>query len=139
MKRLLPELTKRLAHLHPTASQLAVPKFQAKPPQEESSIISQEWLWPRVSAFFREKDIIIAETGTSAFGVLDIPLPKGAIFVAQILWGSIGWTGGMLRYTKFVFARKILTCDQVLLLELPSLRGIEALDVQFYSLAMEAC
>lgn len=94
MKRLLPEITKRLASLHPSASQITVPKFEAKLPQEESSIISQEWLWPRVSQFFREKDIIVAETGTSSFGILDVPLPKSAIFVSQILWGSIGWTGG---------------------------------------------
>ena len=32
--------------------------------------------------------------GTSSFGVLDIPLPAGATFVSQILWGSIGWTVG---------------------------------------------
>ena len=33
-------------------------------------------------------------TGTSSFGVLDVPLPDGAVFVSQILWGSIGWTVG---------------------------------------------
>jgi pyruvate decarboxylase len=26
---------------------------------------------------------------------LDIPLPEGAVFVSQILWGSIGWTIGI--------------------------------------------
>lgn len=97
MKRLLPELTKRLSHYHAAASQITVPKFQAKLPQEDTSIISQEWFWPRVGAFLREKDIVVAETGTSAFGILDVPLPKGAMFLGQILWGSIGWTGGELR------------------------------------------
>jgi pyruvate decarboxylase len=38
--------------------------------------------------------VIVAETGTSAFGILDVPLPDKAVFLAQILWGSIGWTVG---------------------------------------------
>ena len=30
--------------------------------------ITQKYLWPRVSKFFRDQDVIVAETGTSAFG-----------------------------------------------------------------------
>ncbi|KAJ7471878.1 hypothetical protein FB451DRAFT_1470874 [Mycena latifolia] len=35
----------------------------------------------------------ISEThaGTSNFGILDVPLPEQAVFVSQLLWGSIGW------------------------------------------------
>lgn len=44
--------------------------------------------------FFQENDIIVAETGTSSFGMIDVPLPRGATFVSQTLWGSIGWAGG---------------------------------------------
>ena len=36
----------------------------------------------------------MTETGTSSFGALDVPLPKDAVYVSQILWGSIGWTVG---------------------------------------------
>ena len=32
--------------------------------------------------------------GTSNFGILDVPLPAGAILVNQILFGSIGWSVG---------------------------------------------
>jgi pyruvate decarboxylase len=28
------------------------------------------------------------------FGLLDVPLPSHATYVAQILWGSIGWSVG---------------------------------------------
>lgn len=42
----------------------------------------------------RSLDIIITETGTSVFGLLDVPLPSHATYVAQILWGSIGWSVG---------------------------------------------
>ena len=32
--------------------------------------------------------------GTPSFGILNVPLPTGAILVSQILWGSIGWSVG---------------------------------------------
>ncbi|THH04949.1 hypothetical protein EW145_g5147 [Phellinidium pouzarii] len=94
MKRLLPELSVRLAPLHATASQLPVTPFVSPIPDDPSPTITHKWLWPRVAAFFREKDIIVAENGTSSFGILDVPLPKDATFVSQTLWGSIGWTVG---------------------------------------------
>ncbi|KAH8108688.1 pyruvate decarboxylase [Phellopilus nigrolimitatus] len=94
MKTLLPALTARLAPLQPGASQLPVPHFTAPIPDDPTPTITHDWLWPRVGAFFRPHDVLVAETGTSSFGILDVPLPKGATFVSQILWGSIGWTVG---------------------------------------------
>ena len=94
MKWLLPKLTERLATLAAGAEQIEVPRFTSPVPQEANETISQSWLWPRMGKFFRSGDVIVAETGTSSFGVLDIPFPEGAVFVSQILWGSIGWTVG---------------------------------------------
>ena len=39
-------------------------------------------------------DIILTETGTSSFGLTNVPLPPRATYIAQILWGSIGWSVG---------------------------------------------
>ncbi|KAH8104669.1 pyruvate decarboxylase [Cristinia sonorae] len=94
MKHLLPKLTAHLQPLSDNARQLSVPKFLSPVPEEDNDIISHSWLWPRVAQFFKSKDVIVAETGTSSFGMLDVPLPEGAVFVSQILWGSIGWTVG---------------------------------------------
>lgn len=121
MKRLLPKLTARLHPYKEGARLLEVPPFVSEIPASTDSAITHEWLWPRVGKFFKPKDIIIAETGehclcqsifgstlggntdlygcdvtigTSSFGIVDIPLPTGAIFISQILWGSIGWTTG---------------------------------------------
>lgn len=94
MKRLLPKLTERLQPLQQGAGLIPVPKFVLPVPQEDNETISHSWLWPRVGQFFRKNDVIVAETGTSSFGILDVPLPNGAIFLSQILWGSIGWTVG---------------------------------------------
>lgn len=94
MKELLPKLSERLAHWKPTALKLEVPKFTAPVPESPDGIITQAYLWPRVSQFFRPKDVIVAETGTSSFGILDVPLPDQSVLVTQILWGSIGYTTG---------------------------------------------
>ncbi|KAJ3912863.1 thiamine diphosphate-binding protein [Lentinula edodes] len=105
MKYLLPKLTSALSSSSSSSSSssiksqaLATPVTQwVYPlPQEpnEPIVISQAWLWARVTQFLRPQDVVIAETGTSAFGVLDIPFPPNAVFVSQILWGSIGWTVG---------------------------------------------
>lgn len=37
---------------------------------------------------------MVVETGTSSFGMLEAQLPARSRFVAQILWGSIGWSVG---------------------------------------------
>ncbi|KIK57416.1 hypothetical protein GYMLUDRAFT_46289 [Collybiopsis luxurians FD-317 M1] len=99
MKHLLPKLTSALSSsssIKSSTLSVSVPKWTYPIPQDPSSgdIISQAWLWPRIGEFLRPKDVVVAETGTSAFGVLDIPFPDGAVFVSQILWGSIGWTVG---------------------------------------------
>ncbi|OCH83963.1 pyruvate decarboxylase [Obba rivulosa] len=94
MKRLLPKLTARLHSFKEGADKLVVPKFGQPVPQDSDTTITHEWLWPRVGEFFKPKDVIVAETGTSSFGILDVKLPSGAVFVSQILWGSIGWTVG---------------------------------------------
>ncbi|KAJ7644509.1 pyruvate decarboxylase [Roridomyces roridus] len=93
MKQLLPLLT---ARLQPTTNAVSVPNFNlnAVLPDESNSIISQAWLWPRLSHFFRPHDVIVAETGTSNFGLMEVPMPEGALFVSQMLWGSIGWAVG---------------------------------------------
>jgi len=94
MKELLPLLTVRLQPCSAAARKIPVPDFTAVVPNEANDVISQAWFWPKMGTFFRPKDVVIAETGTSSFGILDIPLPEKSVFVSQILWGSIGWTIG---------------------------------------------
>ncbi|KAI0317507.1 pyruvate decarboxylase [Amylostereum chailletii] len=98
MKQLLPKLTERLASLHSPSKSVSVPAFTATVPEPNEDPlhpkISQLHFWPRMAKFFRPKDVVVAETGTSSFGLLDVPLPEESVFVSQILWGSIGWTVG---------------------------------------------
>ncbi|KAF5360435.1 hypothetical protein D9756_004751 [Leucocoprinus leucothites] len=96
MKQLLPKLTERLQHWYPTAIKLPVEPFVNVVPNAQADIpmITHAHFWPRVGQFFLPKDVIVTETGTSNFGILDVPLPEGAKLVSQILWGSIGWSVG---------------------------------------------
>jgi pyruvate decarboxylase len=76
------------------ASKIQLPAFVNQVPKEDGHVISHSWLWPRLGYFFQPKDVIVTETGTANFGILDVPLPGGATLVSQILWGSIGWSVG---------------------------------------------
>ena len=40
------------------------------------------------------KDIVITETGTSSFALPDTALPSHSTYLAQVLWGAIGWSVG---------------------------------------------
>lgn len=95
MKQLLPKVAERLHPFKDAALRLQVPSFPIPAGEvDEDNKITQAWLWPRVSEFFKPKDVLVAETGTSSFAILDIPFPEQTLFLAQILWGSIGWTVG---------------------------------------------
>ncbi|EPQ31630.1 uncharacterized protein PFL1_00963 [Pseudozyma flocculosa PF-1] len=97
MKGLLPKLTKKLEPRRQQrldATRKRITRFENRLPQEDGDTISQAWLWPRLGQFFKPTDQIIVETGTSSFGMLEAKLPPSSHFVAQILWGSIGWSVG---------------------------------------------
>lgn len=111
MKLLLPKLTSRLSARKRQAAELVVPRPKLEIPVEHTNEITHAHFWPRVGKFFRKKDVIVGETGTqlacillviqpypvtgtSNFGLLDVPFPEESIFVSQILYGSIGWTVG---------------------------------------------
>jgi pyruvate decarboxylase len=63
MKHLLPKLADRLQHFHVTASKIQVPALVNEIPEEDSQVITHAWFWPRLSLFFKPKDVIVTETG----------------------------------------------------------------------------
>ncbi|KAG7192351.1 Pyruvate decarboxylase 1 [Scheffersomyces spartinae] len=72
-----------------------VPKIKlVNTPAVKDTPITQEWLWTRVSSWFREGDIVISETGTSAFGIVQSRFPDNTLGISQVLYGSIGFTTG---------------------------------------------
>ncbi|KAK4863920.1 hypothetical protein LT330_010275 [Penicillium expansum] len=61
---------------------------------DKSQPLTQEWIWPRMSAWLEEDDIISVDIGTAAFGITWSRYPRGAVSLVQFLWSSIGYAVG---------------------------------------------
>ncbi|CCG84848.1 protein of unknown function [Taphrina deformans PYCC 5710] len=95
MNSLLPKLIARIDTARTTA--IPVPAFENEAKQEHESAITHDWFWPTVGdRFLRPDDVVVTETGTSNFGILDTRLPHAVEIVSQVLWGSIGFSVGAL-------------------------------------------
>lgn len=91
MRAALSGLTKRIGEV------VALPKLRAEsavvsPIERTDAPLTQHDLWDAVAAAVRPWNTVIAEQGTSFFGMCTRRLPGGARFIAQPLWGSIGYT-----------------------------------------------
>lgn len=53
--------------------------------------IDQESLWRLLGNFLRPGDILMAETGTAAYGARHIPLPTNSKYFGPVTWLSIGY------------------------------------------------
>ncbi|CAM3955994.1 alpha-keto acid decarboxylase family protein [Bacillus luti] len=58
----------------------------------KAQMVTQKRFWQQIYHFLQENDVLIAEQGTPFFGSSAIPLPNNTTYVAQPLWGSIGYT-----------------------------------------------
>ncbi|HDR7659061.1 TPA: alpha-keto acid decarboxylase family protein [Bacillus wiedmannii] len=58
----------------------------------KAQMVTQKRFWQQIYHFLQENDVLIAEQGTPFFGSAAIPLPSNTTYVAQPLWGSIGYT-----------------------------------------------
>ncbi|CAF0788339.1 unnamed protein product, partial [Didymodactylos carnosus] len=94
MKQLLPDLTKRwpTERIKKYSMKPIVPP--AAPPSDNNQEILHDYFWKKVPDFMPENSIIVAETGTSEFGIFNLKAPNGSVFLTQILWGSIGYSVG---------------------------------------------
>ena len=60
----------------------------------QGEVITHDWLWPRIGQWLEPNDIVLTETGTANFGIWEAKFPKGVTAIAQVLWGSIGYSVG---------------------------------------------
>ncbi|OJJ54768.1 hypothetical protein ASPSYDRAFT_475662 [Aspergillus sydowii CBS 593.65] len=71
---------------------LVHPKSFAPPEVSSTDLVTQVGgFWHRISSFFREGDIICAETGTAAYGSNDFRLPPKTRLFKAVTWLSIGY------------------------------------------------
>ncbi|ENW78765.1 hypothetical protein F909_03727 [Acinetobacter sp. ANC 3929] len=89
--QLLVELNKKVA-----PRKLSKPILEKQPLKTmdvpEQQTLSQDILWNAIAGFLKEDDVIIGEVGTSNSALAGLQLPATAKYIAQPLWGSIGYT-----------------------------------------------
>jgi alpha-keto-acid decarboxylase len=54
--------------------------------------LTQQMLWDRVCEALTPGNVVLADQGTSFYGMADHRLPRGVTFIGQPLWASIGYT-----------------------------------------------
>lgn len=62
------------------------------PPPPRDQPLTQGMLWDRLCVALTPGNVVLADQGTSFFGMADHRLPQGVTFIGQPLWGSIGYT-----------------------------------------------
>jgi indolepyruvate decarboxylase len=55
-------------------------------------LLTQQMLWDRLCEALTPGNVVLADQGTSFYGMADHRLPQGVTFIGQPLWGSIGYT-----------------------------------------------
>jgi indolepyruvate decarboxylase len=73
----------------PVASPPAEP---LPPPPPRDQPLTQQMLWDRLCVALTPGNVVLADQGTSFYGMADHRLPHGVTFIGQPLWGSIGYT-----------------------------------------------
>lgn len=92
MRTALTELTTILGTHPPRSEHPRHSPPDSVPAVEEHTPLSQELLWHTLSRRLMTGDVLLAEQGTSYYGLAPLPLPAGATFIGQPLWASIGYT-----------------------------------------------
>jgi pyruvate decarboxylase len=69
---------------------LEIPKF----PFDTTRQLQHDTLWPLLGNWLLCGDVVLAEAGTSSFGVWSASFPESTILISQYLWSSIGYTVG---------------------------------------------
>ena len=54
--------------------------------------LTQQMVWDRLCRALTPGNVVLADQGTSFYGMADHRLPQGVTFIGQPLWGSIGYT-----------------------------------------------
>jgi len=84
-------LTELVTELRITSGAPAEAPVSARRPATDGPL-TQSYLWDAVAAATRPTTTLLAEQGTSFFGICTRRLASGARFIGQPLWGSIGYT-----------------------------------------------
>jgi len=71
---------------------VAPPDSPPPPRPHRDQLLTQQMLWDRLCSALTPGNVVLADQGTSFYGMADHRLPHGVTFIGQPLWGSIGYT-----------------------------------------------
>ncbi|ADG96738.1 Pyruvate decarboxylase [Segniliparus rotundus DSM 44985] len=91
MRDALGALTELLSG-RPRPPEPAAPAPPAASAASPGEALTQASMWDLLAGAVTPGNIVIAEAGTSFFGLATHPLPAGVTFIGQPLWASIGYT-----------------------------------------------
>lgn len=89
-------MTKLINVLDNYQYQEAIAPLQLPSLKIDFETITQKQFWYKMAHYFKPNDIIVAEVGTSLFGILETPILAHATIITQPLWASIGYSVGAL-------------------------------------------
>jgi indolepyruvate decarboxylase len=93
MDAALRALTTILTRRGITSPPVAPPPDTPPPPTPaRDEPLTQQMLWDRLCYALTPGNVVLADQGTSFYGMADHRLPHGVTFIGQPLWGSIGYT-----------------------------------------------
>jgi TPP-dependent 2-oxoacid decarboxylase len=76
----------------PVASPPGQPPLKTAETPARDRPLTQQMLWDRLCEALTPGNVVLADQGTSFYGMADHRLPQGVTFIGQPLWGSIGYT-----------------------------------------------
>ncbi|MFM0718219.1 thiamine pyrophosphate-binding protein [Paraburkholderia strydomiana] len=74
------------------ATQAPTVASDALPAGSSDAPLTHAMLWPRIRRFLKPGDVVLGEAGTSHASLSSMKLPAGATYIAQPIWGAIGYT-----------------------------------------------
>lgn len=89
------ELTRMIADVCCSAKQSCdMPPVYAGNPlvPVQGKPLTQAYFWARIERFLKKSDLVCAENGTSLTALTEVTLPEDVKYVAQPIWGSIGYS-----------------------------------------------
>lgn len=86
----LTEILRARGITSPAPAAVPAPERAATPAPDTA--LTQKMVWDRVSDALTPGNVVLADQGTSFYGMAGHRLPAGVTFIGQPLWGSIGYT-----------------------------------------------
>ncbi|EGX51807.1 hypothetical protein AOL_s00043g826 [Orbilia oligospora ATCC 24927] len=121
MKLVLPRIldsidVRKIQHPQTNITKVEKPiDVEAKITEPSDQEVTQQWFWGHIGDWLQEGDVVVAETGTSSFGIMDTRFPKGVTAITQILWGSIGFSVGACQGATLAIAESERPTRRVIL------------------------